>query len=866
MANQMNMGELIHKLRHRVMNAVKSSLVNDIPPGVSTLHENMPSIEALKSLAEAQPLSNLLPYEAYDDEQGFFYNRDTIGFILYAAPSTGLGAQSLRTLNGFFNQAHKTGTTIQISAIGDPNIEPILNRWSSTKEAAVDQALKDVFRLMAENRVNYLKKGKWDSLFSDQNFLLRNFHLLISYSVPIPKGMKSVDYSEDDLKELNSVRETTKATLRSAGITSSNIDPELFINLMNGILNPSYEQQPFLRYDPENLISKQILDADTAMLFDSGASTLIHKGRNFSVLPYHVRQFPQVWPGWKNGDLMGSFSNNILRLNCPFIATLTVNTFDQVSAKNKATQKSVRATQMADSPVSKYVPQWKDRKRDWEIAKAKLENGDKLLEAFYQVVLFAPEGQEQASEQALKAVYDTQGWVLSKSRYIPMHAFLGALPMGLCQETKRQLRMFNHFNSRLSWNCTNLSPWIAEWKGTSTPMMMFAGRRGQMMFFDPFDNKAGNYNMSCTATSGSGKSFFTQEWVFSCLGYGGRAFIIDAGHSYKNLCSILNGTYLEFAPGNNICLNPFSTIDDSQPEYFKEQLPLLKMLISQMASPDRPLNAKQKSVLEQAIMDVWKENGSQSTMTDIVNHLSDNDADNGPMYNTGQDLATMLRSYANGGMYSSYFEGEANIDLDNPFVVLELDALNTMKDLQSVVLLILMMRITQVMYLSGNKKQRKLCIIDEAWRLLGQGNSGAFIEEGYRVARKHGGSFMTITQKISDYFSSDTAKAAYANSDFKIYLRQDPAELAEAEAKEYIDNKSGKVDLIRSLETVQGKYSELAIDSPTGTAVCRFAVDPVTEKLYSTKADEVQFIRDAQKQGINIFDAINELVSQSQAR
>ncbi|KIV35334.1 hypothetical protein SZ02_10745, partial [Vibrio parahaemolyticus] len=129
--------------------------------------------------------------------------------------------------------------------------------------------------------------------------------------------------------------------------------------------------------------------------------------------------------------------------------------------------------------------------------------------------------------------------------------------------------------------------------------------------------------------------------------------------------------------------------------------------------------------------------------------------------------------------------------------------------------------------------QRKLCIIDEAWRLLGRGRAGQFIEEGYRVARKHGGSFMTITQKISDYYASETAKAAYGNSDFKVYLRQDPGELAEAESKGHISNSSGKVYVIRSLETIQGKYSELAVDSPNGLSALRFTVDPITEKLYS---------------------------------
>lgn len=43
--------------------------------------------------------------------------------------------------------------------------------------------------------------------------------------------------------------------------------------------------------------------------------------------------------------------------------------------------------------------------------------------------------------------------------------------------------------------------------------------------------------------------------------------------------------------------------------------------------------------------------------------------------------------YAQGGAYVSFFEGEANIDFDNHFIVLELEQLNTKKSLQAVVLM-----------------------------------------------------------------------------------------------------------------------------------------------------------------------------------
>ncbi len=50
----------------------------------------------------------------------------------------------------------------------------------------------------------------------------------------------------------------------------------------------------------------------------------------------------------------------------------------------------------------------------------------------------------------------------------------------------------------------------------------------------------------------------------------------------------------------------------------------------------------------------------------------------------------------------------------NPFIVLELEELKAKKDLQKIVLLVLMYQISERMYL-GSRTQTKSCVIDEAW-------------------------------------------------------------------------------------------------------------------------------------------------------
>jgi len=133
----------------------------------------------------------------------------------------------------------------------------------------------------------------------------------------------------------------------------------------------------------------------------------------------------------------------------------------------------------------------------------------------------------------------------------------------------------------------------------------------------------------------------------------------------------------------------------------------------------------------------------------------------------------MLYPYTRDGVYARYFEGPSNVDMENPFVVLELGELDRTPDLRLVVLLLLMTRITEEMYLS-ERTQRKLAIIDEAWKLM-TGNAAQFIEEGYRTARKFGGAFVTVTQGLADFYKSPTTTAALTNADWVFARREPPA-------------------------------------------------------------------------------------------
>src|SRR5260370_42702390 len=85
-------------------------------------------------------------------------------------------------------------------------------------------------------------------------------------------------------------------------------------------------------------------------------------------------------------------------------------------------------------------------------------------------------------------------------------------------------------------------------------------------------------------------------------------------------------------------------------------------------------------------------------------------------------LAIMLDPYTRDGQYARFFEGRANIDFSNDFMVIENEELKRAPDLHAVVNRILLYQITQDMYLSRERgdHRQKLLMIDEPMQQRGE--------------------------------------------------------------------------------------------------------------------------------------------------
>jgi len=657
-----------------------------------------------------------------------------------------------------------------------------------------------------------------------------------------------------------------RATLHAAGFPSRAWAAADLINWVSALLDPHRQTGDALAlaYDEGRELREQAIDRATRLSIDRQSILLANPATDLqtALRLMSVRAYPPRFALWNAASLIGDLYQATLQYPCPFLLTLGVHVLDAEATRNWAFLKAARATTNATSYMARFLPDLQERKADWDIVLKAIDAGQQLVDLNLQLALFTEPQTATRAEQAARAIFRARGFELSSDTMMMTQALLGSLPMTLSAPFHADLQRMKRVTTKTSANAVHLAPLIAEWQGTGTPVLLLGGRRGQLMQIDVYDNPAGNFNVAIAGTSGSGKSLLLNEIAAAYLGTGARVWIIDVGRSYEKACRNFGGSFIEFTEDAALSLNPFPLVED-----IDEDMELLQPLLAQMVSPREPLDGFQYSTLGAAIKKVWKARGRSMNVTDIRDLLAtgrlDAGSDAGPQEGFAvdrrlQDLAAMLHPYTREGAYGKYFDGHASIDFGADLVVLELEELKAKKDLQTVVLLIVMYRITREMYFSRDRK--KIVIVDEAWDLLSGGATAEFIEAGYRRARKYKGAFMSATQGVDDYYRNPAAKAALDNSDWMFLLRQKPESIEMMDKLGQLTMDDAMKRLLLSLRTEHGAYSEVFIHSPVGNGIGRLIVDPYSLLLFSSRAEDFNAIDARRATGLDVSTAIDEVL------
>ena len=369
-------------------------------------------------------------------------------------------------------------------------------------------------------------------------------------------------------------------------------------------------------------------------------------------------------------------------------------------------------------------------------------------------------------------------------------------------------------------------------KSEDTPLKVYyTDRQGVPVAID-ISGKEGkrkltdNSNFFCLGPSGSGKSFHMNSVVRQLWEQNTDVVMVDTGNSYEGLCDYVGGKYISYTEENPITMNPFRI---KQEELNIEKMDFLKNLIMLIWKGNDAVPTKiEEQLIEQCIKEYYeayftgfhgynetqKESLHRKFMLQAISEGKSNDPDidqkiwkeiqdmedkrrsqviEGLSFNTfyeysivrlpnicrenhltGVDLNNYpfaLGLFYKGGIYERTLNEDVDSTLfDETFIVFEIDNVKDSKILFPLVTLIIMDVFIQKMRI---KKNRKVLVIEEAWKAVASPMMAEYIKYLYKTARKFWAMVGVVTQELQDIIGSPIVKEAIINnSDITILLDQ----------------------------------------------------------------------------------------------
>lgn len=823
-------------------------------------------------------LSKLSPVIGYNEETKLFNCDDkTLGFCFLCSPLPFANEDLQKQLQSFLSLEFPDNTTVSFFLYRSPDTDSTLNHMINMRFGFHD----DLLSPMLIDRSKFLDKHTVTPIIArNENHSwncgqIVDTKLFISIKVPVSDG---IEPKVEETESCVDLQRRSKSALADCGFGPVEADEAIWLRFMGTIINwgknASWKNE-ILRPNPFMPLNEQFYDNDCDLIDEDpkrmylGLKELAEPkdgpgGEDLYETFVQVLS-PKTYPPYVYfgsalsyiGDTMGTGKSAMISGNYVICSQLCF--VNQQKTTDKIKQKRSISSKAALSPMLRRArPEMGDALDDYEdIYNAVVKDGAKLMQLSFQVILFAPTRRKLTDmSQAMIQYFSTLNFKLLPDRYIQRPLFENCLPLSL----ERQFLFGGECRRALTLTAKHvmvLLPIFAEWAGTGTPHVCLISRTGQLMTLSLHDSSS-NMNALIAAESGSGKSFFTNELLSMYMSEGAQVFIIDVGRSYLKLCNILHGEFIAFDESNLPCMNPFAMVDDIQEEH-----DTLISILANMIDPVGTLTAQQMAVLNQIFDTEWRKNGNALTIDHIRDALEEKaDADNDQRI---RDMATQLYPYTSQGRYGKVFSGNNPITFTNRMTVLELEELNSFKNLRSVILLQLIFQIQRSIFLSKDRSRKKIVMIDEAWDLLKQGQTAVFMEHAYRKFRKYGASAIIATQSLKDLYQKqgdgpDVGEAIAANSAFMFLLGQTPETVEQVKKAGYLDLSDGGFEILKGVTTKKGAYSEIFIKSKAGIGIGRLIVSEYEKLMFSTDAKDIAAINYYVDKGYTYDQAIRQVM------
>ena len=533
--------------------------------------------------------------------------------------------------------------------------------------------------------------------------------------------------------------------------------------------------------------------------------------------------------------------------------------------------------------------------------------GKQLVYTHFNLVVCCPRNADmQKPVNHLENMFGRMGIHISKRAYNQLELFVNSFP-GNCYNMDPEYDRF----LTLSDAATCLMYKEHVQRSEDTPLKIYyTDRKGMPVAID-ITGKEGNVKMTdnsnffCLGPSGSGKSFHMNSVVRQLYEQGTDVVMVDTGNSYEGLCEYLNGKYISYTEEKPITMNPFRI---NRAELNVEKTGFLKNLVLLIWKGSQGTVTKTEDrLIEQVITEYYdtyfngfegftvtqREDLQKSLQIDERNHNDrrdeserERDARIDRMINemerrrkelkvkelsfnsfyefsvqripdicsenriSGIDLSTyryMMKDFYRGGNHEKTLNENMDSSLfDETFIVFEIDSIKDDPLLFPLVTLIIMDVFLQKMRI---KKNRKVLVIEEAWKAIASPLMAEYIKFMYKTARKFWASVGVVTQEIQDIIGSPIVKEAIINnSDVVMLLDQSKFRERFDEIKAILgltDVDCKKIFTVNRLENKEGRSFFREVFIRRGTTSGVYGVEEPHEcyMTYTTERAEKEALK-----------------------
>ena len=294
-----------------------------------------------------------------------------------------------------------------------------------------------------------------------------------------------------------------------------------------------------------------------------------------------------------------------------------------------------------------------------------------------------------------------------------------------------------------------------------------------LIIFDRFNLE--NANTVTFAKSGAGKSYAVKVEVLRSMMMGTDVIIVDPEKEYETLTNTIGGTFVNISLNSQHRINPFDLPLPLETEISSTKLLLRENIITMLGLMNimlGKLTPKEESLMEKALFQSYEIKGitentedpqsyEMPTMTDLYNILSS-------MEGAGT-LSIRLEKYTT-GTFSGLFADQTNVNLESGLITF------CIRDLEDKLRPIAMhILLNYIWNRVRSDLKKRLLVIDEAWNIVQYEDSGKFLHNLCKRARKYYLGISTITQDVEDFMDSPWGKPIITNSSMQLLLRQAPS-------------------------------------------------------------------------------------------